>query len=111
MIPRFVKKGVEKVKNSDLVSNDKSILKSLRTKLVYFTFLLWTYIIYKMPLENLKDVFIQVTFILSILVLLYVLGKKNIHLEMGIFKLDLSELEKREEDKNDGHNNSGNGLK
>ena len=111
MVPQIIKDKVEKIKKSDFVNNDKSVLKSLRTKLVYFTFLLWAYIIYKMPLDNLKDVFIQVTFILAILVLLYVLGKKNIKLEMGPLKLELSETEKKEEVKTDGgYNNSGNGI-
>jgi len=102
----------ERFKNiKALGKNEVAKLQSLRVKLTYATFIIWSlfvaflaYISDRMVsmfvisgggnvqiaiLDKLMNIFSGITFILFLLVTLYVLGKSGFHLKFGVFELNM----------------------
>jgi membrane protein required for beta-lactamase induction len=87
----------KKVIQSDALQNEFRDLKSLRVKLVVFIAVIWLYVIMNIPKTELKDILWHVTFLFSIMVIVYVLGKQSFKLKLGPIEFILGNG--KEEDK------------
>ena len=94
----------KKVIQSDALQNEFRDLKSLRVKLVVFVAVIWLYVIMSIPKTELKDILWHVTFLFSIMVIVYVLGKQNFKLKLGPIEFVLGNG--NGEDKSNTNNNT-----
>jgi len=87
---------IKKIIQSDGFKNEIRDLKSLRVKLVIFIAIIWTYVIVNIPKNELKDILWHITFLFTIMILIYVLGKQNFRFKLGPMEFELDSKNKTE---------------